>query len=339
MDSITHIALGACVGGLLAGRTIGRKALFWGAAAQSLPDIDFLAGFWCDPAEDLLAHRGFTHSFLFVILLAPFLAGMASWAQRQKNVPYKRWIFFFGMQMAIHLLLDALNVYGTGWWEPFSHHRVSGNLLFVADPFITLPLLVAAMYLFFRLRDRATLSFRPVIISFACCFAYLAAAFYSKQKVEKELLIACQEKGIRPHRYFTTPAPFTSFLWYYVVEAEQGFYVGYRSVFDTDKDVGLQYFPQQDSLLLAAQNREDVQHLIRFSKGYYVLQYYQGKIVFNDLRFGQQLGWSRPQAPFSFYYFVEHPGQNDFIIQRGRVAGWSGYHFMSYLQRIFGVKN
>jgi membrane-bound metal-dependent hydrolase YbcI (DUF457 family) len=153
MDSLTHIALGACVGAVLAARPLGRKALLWGAVAQSIPDIDFLAGLWCDPAEDLLAHRGFTHSFLCVVPLAPLLAlGAARWHFRS-DYSTRKWILFFGLQMLIHLLIDALNVYGTGWGEPFTHARVSGNLLFVADRLFTLPLLVAAVFLFFRCKN------------------------------------------------------------------------------------------------------------------------------------------------------------------------------------------
>jgi inner membrane protein len=81
-------------------------------------------------------------------------------------------------------------------------------------------------------------------------------------------------------------------------------------------------------------DREDVQHLIRFSKGYYILQRRTDTLVFNDLRFGQQMGWAHPRAPFSFYYFLEHPGQNDFLIQRGRLAGWDRHTFTRYIDRI-----
>jgi len=77
MDSITHIALGACIGELFVGGKVGRKAMLWGAVAQSFPDIDFIAGFWMDTTDELLAHRGFTHSLLFAALLTPILALLA----------------------------------------------------------------------------------------------------------------------------------------------------------------------------------------------------------------------------------------------------------------------
>lgn len=43
MDSITHIALGACIGEAALSKQIGKKALILGVIAQSLPDIDVTA--------------------------------------------------------------------------------------------------------------------------------------------------------------------------------------------------------------------------------------------------------------------------------------------------------
>ena len=77
MDSITHIALGACMGEAFLDRKLGKKAMVWGALAQSVPDIDFVASFWMKTADNLLAHRGFTHSLLFCILCALLLAWLA----------------------------------------------------------------------------------------------------------------------------------------------------------------------------------------------------------------------------------------------------------------------
>ena len=62
MDTVTHIVLGACIGEATAGKILGRKAMLFGALSQSLPDIDFIAYFWLDKTDNLLAHRGITHS-------------------------------------------------------------------------------------------------------------------------------------------------------------------------------------------------------------------------------------------------------------------------------------
>jgi inner membrane protein len=77
MDSLTHIVAGACIGEIALGKKIGRKAMLWGALAQSIPDIDFVAGLWMDTAHELVVHRGFTHSFLFAGIASFFLAMVA----------------------------------------------------------------------------------------------------------------------------------------------------------------------------------------------------------------------------------------------------------------------
>jgi len=74
MDSITHIALGACLGEAALSKQAGKKALILGAIAQSLPDIDVAASLWLHPTENLLVHRGFTHSLLFGAVAAVMLS-------------------------------------------------------------------------------------------------------------------------------------------------------------------------------------------------------------------------------------------------------------------------
>ena len=129
MDSLTHIAIGACIGEVVLGKTIGRKAMLWGALAQSIPDIDFLAGLWMNTSQQLLAHRGFTHSFLFVGIIGFFMAQTAERIHRPHNISLERWLGFFVFELVTHLFLDAFNNYGVGWFEPFSSHRISFNTI------------------------------------------------------------------------------------------------------------------------------------------------------------------------------------------------------------------
>lgn len=111
MDSLTHIALGACMGEAFAGKTVGKKAMLWGALAQSLPDIDFVAGTWLHTSDELLAHRGFTHSFLFCFLAAPVMAFFAERWHRPHNISFRKWWLFFGAAIFIHVFIDAFNNY------------------------------------------------------------------------------------------------------------------------------------------------------------------------------------------------------------------------------------
>src|SRR5258705_2110500 len=137
MDSLTHIAIGACIGDLFLGKRIGKKAMLYGAIAASLPDIDFIATSWLSSADDLMAHRGFTHSFLFGILFILALAFLFRHRHRVEKITIKTWLLFMGTEIASHLFLDVFNAYGIGWFEPFSHRRIAFNVIFVADPFFS----------------------------------------------------------------------------------------------------------------------------------------------------------------------------------------------------------
>lgn len=336
MDSITHIALGACIGELVAGKSLGKKALLVGAAVQSLPDIDFLASFWLSPANDLLAHRGFTHSILFVLLMAYPLTLTALRWRWLPPMPIKTWMGFLLIEMAVHLFLDAFNAYGTGWFEPFSHYRVSFHTLFVADPFFSISIGVAAFLLFiFPSNHLARRNWAWYAIAISTI--YLGYGLFNKQLINSPIRESLQSQKIAYHRYFTTPTPGNVWLWCIVVEVDDGFYIGYRSVFDEQPIIPFQFFSRNETLIDPVVDHEDVQHLIRFSDGYYTATQYNGKLVFNDLRFGQMLGWEDPKAPFVFYYYLEHPTDNELLIQRGRFARWNIESIYSFLRRIKGI--
>src|SRR5579871_4272466 len=149
------------MGELLAGRTLGKKALLLGAIANSLPDIDFVASFWLPTARDVWAHRGITHSFLFVVVMTPLLSWLAARAWPGSGMTRRRWWLFFGAELLAHLFIDAFNAYGTGWFEPFSHLRVSFHTLFVADPFFSIGLAIATVALIVLPSRRSTHSQPP----------------------------------------------------------------------------------------------------------------------------------------------------------------------------------
>ncbi len=148
MDSLTHIALGACMGEAFAGKTLGKKAMLWGALAQSFPDIDFIAAFWMNTTSALLAHRGITHSLLFCILIASLFAVVAKRWHKPNKIGFNRWLLFFLIAVLSHVFIDAFNNYGVGWFEPFNHQRISFNAIYVADPFFSIwPCLALAVLL------------------------------------------------------------------------------------------------------------------------------------------------------------------------------------------------
>lgn len=101
--------------------------MLWGALINNLPDIDVLTSFWMTQASGLLAHRGFTHSILFMVIMTPLLA-YGLHGRYKTTSSYQDWLWLSGSNLFIHLFIDALTAYGTGWFEPFSHERVSLNM-------------------------------------------------------------------------------------------------------------------------------------------------------------------------------------------------------------------
>jgi inner membrane protein len=339
MDSFTHIVLGACIGEVFAGRQVGKKALFWGALMQSLPDIDFVASFWLNPVNDLLAHRGFTHSFLFIVLVAPLLAMVAERWHRPHDMSLKKWVLFFAVEMLVHVVLDGCNAYGTGWFEPFSHYRASFNLLFVADPLFSIWPFIAFVVLLFS-RNSYPARRKWAITSFVICAAYIGLSIINKSIADKAVKEIAQQKGIPWKRYFSTPTPLNNMLWFVVFEEEKGYHIGHRSVFDKGLDTStLYYFPRNEALLEPIEDLEDVHRLERFSQGYYTIDKWgDSTLEFNDLRFGQMLGWQNPQARFVFHYFLQKPDDNSLVIQRGRFTDWDKKAVLMLLRRIRGFK-
>ncbi|MBS1933255.1 MAG: metal-dependent hydrolase, partial [Bacteroidetes bacterium] len=248
MDSLTHIALGACIGEAFFEKGFGKKAMLWGALAQSIPDVDFVASFWLNTSENLLAHRGFTHSILFAIIIIPVFALTAEKIHRPHNISFKKWILFFTVEVFIHLFIDGFNNYGIGWLEPFSHARFSFNTIYVADPFFSFWPGIACIVLFITGRYNKARAFWwkfGIIIP----FLYLCYCVADKIKIDRDVQTIFASQHIPHQRYFTTPAPLQNWLWYVVAGDDGGYYVGFRSLFDRKKEISFQYFPRNDSLL------------------------------------------------------------------------------------------
>lgn len=336
MDSLTHIAVGACVGEAFFKKGFGKKALFWGALAQSIPDVDFLAGFWLDTSENLLAHRGFTHSILFAVLVIPALSLAADRIHRPHDVMFKKFLLFFSVEVLLHLFLDAFNNYGIGWFEPFSHYRFSFNAIYVADFFFSIWTGIAFLLLLILKRYDPRRKFWWKFGLFLP-FVYLCYCIFNKVTINNDVKDILKRQDIAYTRYFTTPAPLQNWLWFVVAGNDSGYYVGYRSVFDSKKEMSFEYFPRNDFLLDTVRDDEETQRLIRFSRQFYTVEKWNDTLVFNDLRFGQVIGWADPKEKIAFHYYLRPPGaDNRLVVQRGRFAKWDKEVVRALFKRIKG---
>ena len=309
--------------------------MLWGALAQSIPDVDFVASFWLSTPEALLAHRGFTHSILFAFLIVPVFALIAEKVHRPHNISLKKWIYFFSVEVIFHLFIDGFNNYGVGWFEPFSHLRFSFNIIYVADPFFSIWTAIA----FFQLIYLSSYSpKRPFWWKFGLFIplGYLLFCTINKILILNEVKSKMENQHISYNRFFTTPTAFQNLLWYVVAENDSGYNIAYSSDFDYSSPLKFNFFYRKGYLLQKLQDHEELQKLIRFSNQYYTIEMYQDTIVFNDLRFGQIDGWNNPQGKFVFHYYLDHPSDNKLVVQRGRFSDWNWATIWSFGKRITG---
>jgi inner membrane protein len=335
MDSLTHIAIGACMGEAFAGKSLGKKAMLWGAIAQSIPDIDFISSFWMDTASSLLAHRGFTHSFLFCAIITPFFALIAEYFHRPHTIRFRQWLLFFGVVIFTHIFIDAFNNYGVGWWEPFSHQRISFNTIYVADPFFSIwPIVASVLLVFFKTKFSYRKKYWQLGLGLSAF--YLMYCLFNKTKIDGEVKSILKQQQVVYTRYFTSPAPLQNWLWYVVAGSDSGYHVGFRSLLDSEKKIHFQFFPRNDYLLKTTDGGEDLPKLIRFSQQFYTVEQSEDSLVFNDLRFGQVMGWQNPLGKFVFHYYLLHPADNRLVVQRGRLEGWNINNAQFFVKRILG---
>lgn len=337
MDSITHTVLGACIGEMILGKKIGKKAMLLGALANNLPDIDVASNLWTRTAEGLLAHRGITHSLLAAFIFSFSLAFIFFKKSKHTNVTFKEWLLLFGINIFTHLLIDAFTSYGTGWFEPFSHFRVSFNSMFILDPFFLLPVLVCALILLFLKKHsikRKKIALTGVCISCVYVLFTLVNKLYINSVAKDNLL----SQNINYRDYMTTPTPLNNFLWYMVVRSDTSLQLGYYSVFDKDNSIHFETLGKNDRALTPYKNSEDVKKLIQFSKGYYTISEDENVPLFNDARFGQIGGWANKDAPFVFRFNLLNTKGNETTLQQSRFKAIQGDEIKKLIQRIKGEK-
>ena len=153
MEPITHFLTGACMGRAGLNRKTALATATVTLAAEA-PDIDVIGRFK-GSVFGFAHHRGFTHSFLGLILVSAATVGIVYlvWVLRGRkikdpNLP-PRWglLFVFAYIAGLsHILLDFTNNYGVRPFWPFYERWYSWDIVFIVEPVILI-LLVAGLVL------------------------------------------------------------------------------------------------------------------------------------------------------------------------------------------------
>jgi inner membrane protein len=141
LEPITHFLTAAC----LARAGFNRKSALATATmtlAAEAPDLDVFWGFK-GPVFNFAHHRGFTHSFLGLVLTSALVTGFMHliWRLRGRktNIPRlaPRWalLFLFSYIAGLsHILLDFTNNYGVRPFWPFWEKWYSWDIVFIFEP-------------------------------------------------------------------------------------------------------------------------------------------------------------------------------------------------------------
>ncbi len=335
MDSLTHIVLGAAIGEAVLGKKIGRKAMLWGALADTIPDFDVFASPCFTNAQQLMVHRGITHSFLFILIMAPLLGWLFYKWYKRPDVSQGRWTLLFFLGLFTHILLDSLTAYGTGWFEPFSNYRVSFNTIFVADLFYTLPFLICVLVALIAKNSSA----RRIKWNKAGLWIstlYLVFTILNKWHINSVMEAGLAKNNIKVTEVVTTPTALNNFLWMSYSPDATGYWFGYYSIFDKTRDVQFYHVNKKEELLARFQEDESIKILKHFSKNYYVMSEHDSSIFFNDIRFGQMGGWNGPDSAFVFSYKLNRNADNSTALNRSRFKTSFSDAFSSLVTRIEG---
>lgn len=123
-SAISHAVAALAIGACFYRPGMPRKVWVLGVACSVLPDFDVVGFRFGIHYEDLLGHRGFTHSIVFAALLAATVVALMF--REGLPQPGRRALFaYFFLATASHGFLDAMTDggLGVGFFSPFSNAR------------------------------------------------------------------------------------------------------------------------------------------------------------------------------------------------------------------------
>ena len=235
MDNLTHTLTGVAISyaGLNRKTRYATLAIVIGA---NLPDIDLVSRFW-GSATYLEYHRGITHSFLGVTLLAVMLAAAVYFLGKRRSCAESgpalngRWLFIAcWIATASHLLLDFTTSYGTRLFLPFSGHWYAWDIEPIIDPLLW-AVLIAGLGIPFLFRliteevGAAKTGYRVGAIFSLCAMVALWGVRDLSHSRALNMLQARTYRGEDVERMGAFPRPGNPFTWKAVVETRSEYFV------------------------------------------------------------------------------------------------------------------
>ena len=241
--------------------------------AAEAPDLDVLGRFG-GPAFAFAHHRGFTHSFLGILIDAVAVTGFVYlvWLLRKRktkdpNLP-PRWglLFLYACLAGLsHILLDFTNNYGVRPFWPFSEKWYSWDIVFIFEPVMFVLLLLGLVVpALFGLIDREIgARHRGPRGRLAASLALIGVVLmWSIRDYEHRRAINALEariyNGLDPLRVSAYPTWVDPFHWFGVVETPTFFALAPVNALtpevDPEGQMEIRYKPEETPITLAGKN-------------------------------------------------------------------------------------
>ncbi len=298
MDSITQIVLGAAVAEKTSGKTLGNKAMLYGAIFGTLPDLDVLSGFFFDDVDAVGFHRGISHSILLFLVVSPIFGWLIYKLEKQKSITFTNATSMVFCVLLTHSLLDSCTSWGVQLFWP-SNIRIALKSVAVVDFLYTLPLLfclIMAVRLPKLSPNRRKWNNWGLIISSSYLILGMALkiiAYAKFEKVTSQQNVAYTEMSVKP-------GLLSLILWNAHGQNEKEYFIGQYSFFDSSP-IHFDKYPKSHELNAKFQDQEVVQKLIDISEGWYIISESENRYYFNDLRFGL-ISTLNNEQQFAFSY-------------------------------------
>ena len=234
-----------------------------------------------------------------------------------------------------HPLLDAFTAYGTQLFAPFSNYRVAFNSISVVDPIYTVPFiicLVIASYISRHKKSRRYVTYLGIALS-SC---YLLYTVFNKQRIDTIFAASLAKQKIEYQRFRTSPSIFNNILWQGVAEAEDVYYMGMYSLFDSSPTVTFYPLEKKHELIQHLEDEQDIKILKWFSDGYYaVMPLSDGKFQLSDVRYGSVKEQATQPEDFVFRFIID-PKPAGIEVEEVRERDNAGDMFTVLFNRIKG---
>lgn len=274
MEPVTHFLFGAVMGraGLNRKTALATATLTLAAEAGDLDVFSRFGG----SAFALNHHRGFTHSFLGVPLVAAVVVGfvyliwrLRGHKTRNPNLP-PRWGLLFAYSCLAgfsHILLDFTTAYGVRPLWPFSERWISWDIVFIVEPVLLVVLALGLILpsLFSLINEEIGVRSKgpyaapkgrlAATLALLAVFAYWGLCDYEHRRA----LAALQShsyRGADPLRVSAYPYMTNPFRWHGVTETTNFFATmnvdSWAPEVDPEAQMQIRYKPEETPVSLAA---------------------------------------------------------------------------------------